>query len=100
MANFVDNVKESIEGFQTAIKILSFGIDYKKYAKFKTLSPIIRRTIGGEYVAQLWGKKKWDKVNCQFCIDFVLESALKLQEFDFDINELIEIENHVVILKK
>ncbi len=27
--------------------------------------------------------------NCQFCIDFVLDSSLKLQEFDFDINEYV-----------
>ena len=28
--------------------------------------------------------------DCQFCIDFVVDCALKLQEFDFDINNYLE----------
>lgn len=86
---FIDNVKDSLEEIKKAIKILSFGIDYKKYSKFKLLTPIVRRTVGGEYRVELWGEKKWNHNNCQFCIDFVLESCLKLQEFDFDIKDLI-----------
>lgn len=86
---FIDNVKDSLDEIKKAVKILSFGIDYRRYSKFKLLTPIARRTIGGEYRVQLWGEKKWNHNNCQFCIDFVLESCLKLQEFDFDINDLI-----------
>lgn len=90
LADFIDKVKDSIEGMQKAIKIISFGIDYKRYVKFKLLTPIITRTMGGRQVAEIWGEKKWTKENCQYCIDFVLDSSLKLQEFDFDIKELQE----------
>jgi len=90
LGEFVDKVKESFEGIQKAIKIMSFGIDYKKFTKFKLLTPIVGKMQGGRYAVELWGKKKWTKENCQYCIDFVLDSSLKLQEFDFDINELIE----------
>ncbi|MGI6341991.1 MAG: hypothetical protein ACOXZ9_03300 [Bacteroidales bacterium] len=90
MLEFVDKLKKSLNNIQKALKILSFGIDYKKFVKFKLLTPIVRRTMGGIYVTEIWGKKKWTKENCQYCIDFVLDSSLKLQEFDFDINELIE----------
>ena len=68
---------------------MSFGIDYKKYVKFKLLTPVVLKTAAGNQVTHTMGKKKWNKENCQYCIDFVLESALKLQEFDFDISELI-----------
>lgn len=88
IAKFVDNVKESIESLQKAVKITSFGIDYKEYVKFKILTPNVSRTIGGNLVAQIWGKKKWTQDNCQYCIDFVINNALKLQEFDFDIDNL------------
>lgn len=98
MSQFVDRVKDSLEGIQKAVKILSFGIDYKKYSKFKILTPIIQRTISGDYVAQVWGRKKWTKENCQYCIDFVLDSSLKLQEFEFDIDELIEDNRNSVII--
>lgn len=90
MSEFIDKVRESLDDIQKAVKILSFGIDYKKFAKFKLLTPIVRRTMDEKHVAELWGQKKWTKENCQYCIDFVLDSSLKLQEFDFDINELIE----------
>ncbi|MBE9510227.1 MAG: hypothetical protein IMY71_05050 [Bacteroidetes bacterium] len=44
--------------------------------------------MNGTHVAEMWQEKKWTKENCQYCIDFVVESALKLQEFDFDIEEI------------
>lgn len=90
MSEFVTQVKESIDGLQKAIKILSLGIDYKKFAKFNLLTPNIQKTIGGKHIIQGLGNKKWTKENCQYCIDFVLDSSLKLQEFDFDVNELID----------
>ncbi|MCK4357567.1 MAG: hypothetical protein KAW92_02255 [Candidatus Cloacimonetes bacterium] len=88
IGEFIDKVKESIEGLQKAVKITSFGIDYKEYVKFKILTPVVMRFIGGNVNAQIMGEKKWTVENCQYCIDFVVKSALKLQEFDFDIESL------------
>jgi len=90
MSEFVVNVKESLVEIQKAVKIMSFGIDYKKFVKFQILTPSVFRTNEGKYVAQVWGKKKWTKEHCQYCIDFVLDCSIKLQEFDFDIKELID----------
>lgn len=96
LAEFIDKVKDSIVGTQKAIKIISFGIDYKRYVKFKLLTPSITRTMDGNQVAEIWGKKKWTKENCQYCIDFVLDSSLKLQDFDFDIKELEHEQNFII----
>lgn len=91
MAQFVDKVKGSLEGIQKAIKIISFGIDYKRFVKFNMLTPkVIRRFDNDLYLDETWVKKKWTKENCQYCIDFVLDCSLKLQEFDFDIEEIDE----------
>jgi hypothetical protein len=95
MADFVDGVKESIEELRRAVKITCLGIDYKEYLKFKILTPIITRTIGGNVHTEIMGKKKWTKENCQFCIDFVIDSSLKLQEFDFDIETLEDVQEHL-----
>ena len=78
---------------------MSFGIDYKKFVKFKLLTPTVTRMMNGKHVAEVWGKKKWTLENCQYCIDFVLDSSLKLQEFDFDINELIDNERPVLLIR-
>ncbi len=93
MASFIDNVRDSLEEMQRAIKIISLGIDYKKFVKFNYLTPQINRTIEGQYhIHPTYEKKKWTKENCQYCINFIIDSSLKLQEFNFDINE-IEVKN-------
>lgn len=90
LSKFVDNVSDSIKDLQRAVKITSFGIDYREYIKFQLLTPVVTRFIGGNVNAQIMGKRKWTKENCQYCIDFVIKSALQLQEFDFDIESLQE----------
>jgi hypothetical protein len=96
LAEFVDKVKDSLDGIQKAVKIISFGIDYKKFVKFKLLTPTMRRTTAGNHIAHVWGTKKWSKEDCQYCIDFVLDSSLKLQEFDFEIDELMDIKRRTI----
>ena len=88
IARFIDNVSESIDSLQEAVKISSFGINYKEYVKFKILTPHVTRTIGGNMVAQIMGERNWTNENCQYCIDFVIKTSLQLQEFDFDIEHL------------
>ena len=88
--DFIDSMKESVQAIQKATKIMGFGIDYKEYAMFKILTPTITRLMSGQLIAEIMRKKKWTPENCQYCIDFVIDSALKLQEFDFDIAALEE----------
>lgn len=86
LGRFIDRVRDSVEALQEAMKLLSLGLDYRKYARFRLLTPIILRT--GEYQIQRVqrgsrGTPKPDDVS--FCIDFVIESALVLQEFEFSL---------------
>lgn len=81
-------VDENFQNLENAFEVIALGIDYRKYIKFKILTPMSYRDPQGEYHIELYGEKNWSKENCQFLIDFVLDSALKLQEFDFDYNNL------------
>lgn len=86
MREFVDSVKESLEGIQSAVKILSLGIDYRRYMKFRLLTPVVYLDEYGKWEASrdTWGSKGIPTVeDVQFCIDFVIESAISLQELDF-----------------
>jgi hypothetical protein len=88
LADFIDKVKESVEALQDAVKILSLGVDYRRYVKFRLLTPHIDRALAGNYLISRgsWGEKGIPSVeDVQFCIDFVIESAVTLQEFDFNI---------------
>jgi hypothetical protein len=86
LSEFIYKVKESIEALQKAVKILSLGIDYRRYVEFRLLTPSISRTIDGTYHIHRirYGSKGIPTVeDAQFCIDFVIESSITLQEFDF-----------------
>lgn len=85
----LDKINESLTELENALKIIGFGIDYKRYTKFKILTPHVWETMWGPSIWWTDRKnKKWSKENCEYCIDFVIESCLKLQEFDFEITEL------------
>jgi len=85
LGDFVDNVKESIEAMQEAIKILALGLDYRKYSKFRQLTPHITMVESDRYVINrsLEEENKPSVDDARFCIDFVVESALALAEFDY-----------------
>lgn len=84
---FVDTVKESIEALQDAVKLLSLGLDYRKYSKFQMLTPHVFRYIGSEpdqfSVQMRMGQNAATLDEVRFCQDFVIECALRLQEFDY-----------------
>jgi hypothetical protein len=86
----VDEVIKSIEALQDAVKIISLRIDYRRYAKFRLLTPNIVRSMDGTYIVfkMPHGSKATPTVeDFQFCIDFVIESSITLTEFDFSIEK-------------
>jgi len=89
LGDFIDKVKESIEAMQSAIKMLALGIDYRKYSRFKMLTPHLTRVMSGEWIINRRFKEdqKPPQEDARFCIDFVIESALALAEFDYSVND-------------
>ena len=88
LGEFIDKVKEAIEALQDSVKILSLGLEYRRYAKFQLFTPIVLRMTGGKYEIQRierGSKGTPSAEDVQFCIDFVVESAIALQEFDFEV---------------
>ena len=81
-------INENLISINMALEIIALGLDYRKYSKFQILTPIATKMQNGEYVLEMFGERNWNKENCQFLIDFVVECALKLQEFDFSIDSL------------
>ncbi len=87
LSEFVDEVGESLKTMQKAIKILSFGLDYRKYTRFQLLVPYVHQTTDGKY----HGYKKRDETpsieEYDFCYNFIIESAIHLQDFDYAIKD-------------
>lgn len=86
LSKFVDNTKTTIELMGNALKIIGLGIDYKKFVKFKRLTPLRVKIESGPSRYYFSHMQKLDDLNeedVQFCIDFVIESALMIQDFPF-----------------
>jgi hypothetical protein len=99
LAEVVKQINSNFGYVNKAMEVISLGVDYKKYAKFQILTPNAYRFTDGRYRMEIVGEKNWTKENCQFLIDFVVESAFKLQEFDFDY-ESLDSKRAIMILKK
>lgn len=85
---FHDRVTRSIEDLRNALKIVSLGIDYRKYYKFSQLTPTIHKIMNGRWHITRFAPSTsplMSSENFKFCYDFVIESAIHLQEFDFEL---------------
>jgi hypothetical protein len=82
IGRFIDDVQESISTMQTAIKILSFGFDYRKFTKFDLLTPGYVKTIGG-FILNERNETLYTLDNIKWCFDFVIECCILLQNFDY-----------------
>lgn len=64
-----------------SIKVLSLGLDYRKYRKLMSLIPSVYRTATGSLITS---KPQYDRrslsTDVQFAFDFVLECALKVEQ--------------------
>lgn len=80
--SFADEVTNSLLTIEEALRVTSLGLDYRKYLKFCSLIPMARKI---NIKAGSWfGRTKHlflSEKEVNFCISFVLETALKIQDF-------------------
>lgn len=96
-ARWFEQVTKTMNKVREVLKITALGIDYRRYTYFETITPEIHvwwKDGGRDYEAmpqEYYEKRNILKgVDCRFCIDFIIDSALKLQEFDYDINNILK----------
>ena len=84
---FSNEITKAITTMQKPVQILSFGIDYKKYVKYRSMVPSVWFAADGTPKTFKMNRSiKMNKDDIDFCINFIVESSLKLQEFDFELN--------------
>lgn len=82
---FVEKTMLSIDSIQESLKILSLGMDFRRYVKFDYITPFVTQVLSGKYVIDIDPRQNPPTIeDCEFCLNFVIDSALKLQEFDFN----------------
>lgn len=83
----IEFVNKSLEPMQEAMKTISLGLDYRRYVKFRLLVPKIlklRTQEGGVFYPPVEPSQNHTE-QCHFCYEFVIDSAILIQDFDFDI---------------
>lgn len=93
-SRWFEQVTKTTNTIRDIIKITALGIDYKRYALFDHITPRVIEgcnSTGTIYIPEqkdsFEAHKSVTSEDCQFCITFVVDCALKLQEFDYDINK-------------
>jgi len=85
-----EEITKTVNELRDVTKITALGIDYKRYALFKSATPHITRFLGGGYnvecEASLVNRVNLSKDLCSMCINFVIDSAVKLQDCDYNIS--------------
>jgi len=81
----IDDIVDSVEDLQATMGVICLGIDYRRYVKFQLLTPKVKKSDGTH---EIYRRKEVSRVattmeDVQFCINFVIESAITLQKFDF-----------------
>ena len=88
----LEELSSRIDNINSIMKYLIYGIDVKNYIKFSLLTPDVYFKRGNYKNYEIYAplpvsgknKKNISQNQFDFCIDFIIDSALKLQEFDFD----------------
>ena len=82
LSRFAKEIERELDTLHNQVKLLSLGIDYRRYIRFQWLIPIVHLMSSGTYEAfgDGHGQSHQDYL---FCYQFVIECALRLQEIQF-----------------
>lgn len=96
-AMWFERITKTTNSIREILKITALGVDYKKYTFFEAITPEIDiwwtedkreyKPLSKDYYEE---NCNLSGVDCRFCIDFVIDNALKLQEFDYDLNKVFK----------
>jgi hypothetical protein len=84
LSAFIDTAGRSITAMQSAMKIISLGLDYRRFAKFDSITPLYTRTMGGHCIDERVGQV-FTKENVLWCFNYVIECCITLQNFEYSI---------------
>ncbi len=88
-----DKIINSVVALQEGMKILGLGIDYRRFTKFRLLTPVVFMFSNGPPQVQIFpnspNRPSWPPSleACRFCFDFVIESAIRLQDLELDVDD-------------
>lgn len=91
-----EDVNETINDLRDVVKIISIGVDYKQYALFNAVAPQVIILADGSYhireaEGHFYSRVHASKELCDFCINFVVDCAVKFQDSDYETSSYLTI---------
>lgn len=77
--SFARDVGERFEAIDAALKLVSLGLDYRRYTRFRYLVPKALRVNNQSMLAEVTRADPPTLEECAECLQFVIDSALHLQ---------------------
>ena len=95
---YARDASETINALGRAVRILALGIDFRRYARFRQLTPSVDRYGGGRYhVVRVDTDRARTVEEFEYCLAFVIESALQLQSAQFPWKPLTTLGDGIVV---
>lgn len=91
-------------GVDFHVRLLEHGVDPYLYHRFRNLTPKIAKEFRTRKVIYIWDKDyghqaNWTSENCQFCLWFAVDTALKFQKernFGYSIKHYIDVYEDII----
>jgi hypothetical protein len=83
LRDYMYQITETVKALQDATKILTIGIDYRKYGRFKYFMPNVAMFPDKYYVTGTRGSEACTIEDARFCLNFVIETAILLNENNY-----------------
>jgi hypothetical protein len=81
LSRFAQDVSDRIRELQQGVGVLGLGLDFERWQRFMRLTPTVLELQPGQLNRTGWhGDTPPTLDECRFCYDFVIDSALRLQE--------------------
>jgi len=82
LSRFAKEIEKEMNILHEQVKLLSLGVDYRRYIRFQWLTPIVH-LMGNETYEAFGDGNGQSHQDYLFCYHFVIECALRLQEIQF-----------------
>ncbi len=82
LVNMIGALQREVDSLSSTVAALSLGLDPHRFTRFRSVTPIVLKTVGGPYQAVQLGEnlEQASEEDVDFCISFVIETAVTLAD--------------------
>lgn len=91
----IEDVILTIDEMRLLFKIMILGFDINKYLRFKNIILILNTYNANLCITESKYERPIKENEAHFCFDFIIECAMKLNEFDYSLSEYINTQQRI-----